>query len=39
MFDLPGMHATLEQASDCELVYFSPISLAVVNDRGASSRL
>lgn len=39
MFDLPGMHATLDQASDCELVYFSLISLAVVDDRGRSALL
>lgn len=39
MFDLPGMQATLDEARDCELVYFSLISLAVIDDRGRSALL
>ncbi|MBX9896362.1 MAG: sugar kinase [Qipengyuania sp.] len=39
MFDLPGMEATLEEALDCALIYFSLISLAVVDDRGRSALL
>lgn len=39
MFDLPGIQETLAEARDCELVYFSLISLAVVDDRGRSALL
>ena len=39
MFELPGMQATLEEARDCALVYYSLISLAVVDDRGRSALL
>lgn len=39
MFELPGMATTLEQARECELLYFSLISLAVVGDRGRRALL
>ena len=39
MFDLPEMKETLEQARECELIYYSLISLAVVGDRGRRTLL
>lgn len=39
MFSLPGMAATLEQARECELVYYSLITLAVVGEQGRRALL
>jgi len=39
MFDLPGISAALEEASHGELVYFSLISLAIVDDPGREQLL
>lgn len=39
MFALPAMKRTLAEASSCELVYYSLISLAVVDDGGHAALL
>lgn len=39
MFELPGMSRTLEEARECELLYYSLISLAVVGDKGRCALL
>lgn len=39
MFELPGMSATLAAARECELLYYSLISLAVVGDEGRRALL
>jgi len=39
MFALPGMERTLAAAQDCDLVYFSLISLAVIGDAGREALL
>jgi len=39
MFAMPGMAATLDRARECELVYFSLITLAIVGDCGRNHLL
>lgn len=39
MFELPGMSRTLDEARECELLYYSLISLAVAGDKGRRALL
>lgn len=39
MFEMPGMEESLNRAGECELVYFSLITLAIIGDRGREQLL